>query len=257
MRHLGEPQQVAAFDAGYQKLSDALAEADPDVTLIISSEHLNKFFIDNMPAFAIGMFDAFSGPVEARTRNFGMEYRTVPSDLAFSRYLVERGLDQGVDWAVIESWDLDHGYMVPLLKIDPQARYRMVPVYVNCASPPMPSARRCFEVGKWLRQAISEWDADKRVAIIATGGLSHSVGSLQQGFIDEAFDRRFMAAFCEGRGDVLSKLTDQEMCAAGSATGEVRSWIMLAGAFEGHTGEHVLYEPIRGFDTGCAQCIVR
>ena len=62
-RDLGDPQQVATFDAGYRRLADALAEAAPDVSLIISAEHVNKFFIDNMPAFAIGMFDAFSGPI--------------------------------------------------------------------------------------------------------------------------------------------------------------------------------------------------
>jgi hypothetical protein len=59
-RELGDPQQVAIFDAGYRRLADALDQAAPDVSLIISAEHVNKFFIDNMPAFAIGMFDAFS-----------------------------------------------------------------------------------------------------------------------------------------------------------------------------------------------------
>ena len=118
-RNLGDPKQVAVFDAGYRRLADALANAKPDVSLIISADHVNKFFIDNMPAFGIGMFDAFSGPIESKTRNFGVPYRNVPSDLGFSRYLVERGLDEGVDWAVTESWEVDHGFMVPLFRLDP------------------------------------------------------------------------------------------------------------------------------------------
>ena len=65
----------AQADAKAGRYADALAKAAPDVALIISAEHVNKFFIDNMPAFAIGMFDAFSGPVESRTRNFGVPYR--------------------------------------------------------------------------------------------------------------------------------------------------------------------------------------
>ena len=77
-RNLGDPKQVAVFDAGYRRLADALANAKPDVTLIISADHVNKFFIDNMPAFGIGMFDAFSGPIESKTRNFGVPYRNVP-----------------------------------------------------------------------------------------------------------------------------------------------------------------------------------
>jgi hypothetical protein len=256
-RDLGDPHQVAVFDAGYRRLADALAEAAPDVSLIISADHVNKFFIDNMPAFAIGMFDAFSGPIESRTRNFGVPYRRVPSDLRLARHLIERGLDEGVDWAVIESWEVDHGFMVPLFKLDPDARHRMVPIFINCASPPLPSPRRCYAVGRWLAEAIARWDDDKRVAILATGGLSHSVGSLQQGWIDVDFDRRFLDDFCAGRGEALARLSDAEIGATGSATGEIRSWIALAGAFAGRTAERVMYEPIHGFDTGCAQCLIR
>lgn len=256
-RALADPRQVAIFDAGFQRLAEALDEAAPDVSLIISAEHVNKFFIDNMPAFAIGMFDEFAGPVESKTRNFGIPYRRVPSALGFARHLIELGLDEGVDWAVIESWEVDHGFMAPLFKLDPEGRHPMVPVFVNGASPPLPSPRRCYAVGRWLADAIARWDADKRVAIIATGGLSHSVGSVQQGWIDVDFDRRFLADFCAGRGDALAKLSDAEIRATGSATGEIRSWIMLAGAFAGRTAEEVMYEPIKGFDTGCAQALIR
>lgn len=256
-RHLGDPKQVAIFDAGYQRLAQALAEAKPDVSLIISADHVNKFFIDNMPAFGIGMFDEFSGPVESKTRPFGVPYRHVPSDYGFSRYLVERGLDEGVDWSVTESWEVDHGFMVPLFRLDPEARFRMVPIFINCAAPPLPSPKRCYAVGRWLADAIDRWDADKRVAIIATGGLSHSVGSLQQGYIDENFDHHFLKEFCAGHGEALAAMSHDEIAATGSATGEVRSWIMLAGAFAGRNAEQVMYEPIRGFDTGCAQALIQ
>jgi len=255
-RELGEPAQVVAFDAGYNRLARALADAGPDVALIISAEHVNKFFIDNMPAFCIGMFDAFSGPVEAKTRNFGIPYHQVRSDYAFARYLVESGLDEGVDWAVSENWELDHGFMVPLSRLDPDGNCPMVPVFINCAAPPLPSPRRCYAVGRWLAKAIERWDGGRRVAIIATGGLSHSVGSAQQGYMDPEFDRRFLDHFCAGRGEMLAALSDQEIAATGASSGEIRSWIMLAGAFAGRTAERVMYEPIKGFDTGCAQALI-
>src|SRR5262249_2582146 len=167
-RALGDPAQVAVFDAGYRRLAAALAQAAPDVSLIISAEHVNKFFIDNMPAFCIGVFDAFSGPVEAKTRDYGIPFHEVPSDIDFARYLVERGLDEGVDWAVSESWEVDHAVMVPLTRLDPIGRHPTVPIFINCAAPPMPSPRRCYTVGSWLADAIGRWDAGKRVAIIAT-----------------------------------------------------------------------------------------
>lgn len=255
-RELGDAAQVATFDAGYRRLARALADAAPDVALIVSAEHVNKFFIDNLPAFCIGMFDAFDGPVEAKTRNFGIPFHRVQSDYAFARYLVELGLDEGVDWAISENWELDHGFMVPLSRLDPDGRCPVVPICINCAAPPLPSPRRCYAVGRWLADAIKRWDHTKRVAIIATGGLSHSVGSAQQGYIDAEFDRRFLDQFCAGRGDVLAALSDAEIAATGSASGEIRSWIMLAGAFAGRTAERVMYEPIAGFDTGCAQALI-
>jgi aromatic ring-opening dioxygenase catalytic subunit (LigB family) len=180
----------------------------------------------------------------------------VRSDYAFARYLVELGLDEGVDWAISENWELDHGFMVPLSRLDPSGTYPMVPIFINCAAPPLPSPRRCYAVGRWLADAIERWDRAKRVAIIATGGLSHSVGSAQQGYIDAEFDRRFLDHFCSGRGEALAALSDREIAATGSASGEIRSWIMLAGAFAGRTAERVMYEPIKGFDTGCAQALI-
>ena len=97
----------------------------------------------------------------------------------------------------------------------------MVPIFINCAAPPLPSPKRCYAVGRWLADAIGRWDSDKRVAILATGGLSHSVGSLQQGWIDEDFDHRFLGDFCAGRGEALAALSDREIAATGSATGEI------------------------------------
>ncbi|MGE0716522.1 MAG: hypothetical protein AB7P02_13865 [Alphaproteobacteria bacterium] len=256
-RHLGDPAQVAAFDAGYERLAAALREAAPDVCLIVGPDHVNKFFLDNMPAFCIGCFDAFAGPVEGLTRDVGYPRRVVPSDSGFARYLIERGLDEGVDWAVSEYWDADHGYIVPLHKIDPDGRVPMVPVCINCASAPMPSPRRCYAVGRWLADAIGRWDGGRRVAILATGGLSHSVGTPEQGRIDAAFDEWFLNALCEGRGEALAGLTDARIGAAGSSTAEVRSWVLLAGAFAGRPAEPVFYAPIRGFDTGCGQVLFR
>jgi hypothetical protein len=133
----------------------------------------------------------------------------------------------------------------------------MVPMFINCAAPPLPSPRRCFAVGRWLADAVADWDGARRVAIVATGGLSHAVGTPDQGRIDVDFDERFLDAFCSGRGASLAAMTDAEIAAAGSSTGEVRSWIMLAGAFAGRPAERVFYAPIAGFGTGCGQCLIR
>ena len=77
------------------------------------------------------------------------------------------------------------------------------------------------------------------------------------GDIDPDFDRRFLNALTAGRNDDILALTDAEIDAAGSSTCEIRTWVLLAGAFAGRPFEEIMYEPIAGFGTGCAQCVVR
>ena len=251
---IGDPEQVARFRDGYARLSEALHAAMPDAVLMVSSDHVNKFFLDNMPAFCIGALDALTGPAEG---DLGFGRRTVPSDPELASHLLRLGLDEGVDWASAGEWEVDHGFMVPLYLLDPDARIPVVPIHVNCAAPPYPSLRRCFEVGRWLATAIGRWDADKKVAVVAGGGLSHSPGDARMGYIDPDFDRRFLDALTAGRNDDILALTDAEIDAAGSSTCEIRTWVLLAGAFAGRPFEEIMYEPIAGFGTGCAQCLVR
>jgi aromatic ring-opening dioxygenase catalytic subunit (LigB family) len=249
---MGDAKQVAGFKAGYQRLAKALNDAKPDVVLVISGEHLNYFFIDNMPAFCIGVADGFEGPTE---RGAGVPYRRIPGAIEFSNYLLTSGLDAGVDWARTEGWELDHGIMVPWYLLDPEGRFPVAPAFINCAAPPCPTARRCYVVGEWLRDAIAKWPAKKRVAIVACGGLSHSVGTESMGWIDEAFDRRFLDMFLKADRRAITKLTEEEIMAAGNSTSEIRSWLTLGGAFAGKPAELVFYEPIKGFATGCGQVL--
>ncbi|MGQ0569804.1 MAG: hypothetical protein ACT4P5_09775 [Armatimonadota bacterium] len=251
---LGDPRQVEGFRNGYRRLAQALEEARPDVALVLSGEHLNYFFIDNMPAFCIGVADGFEGPTE---RGAGVPYRRIPGAVEFGRYLLKTGLDSGVDWARTEGWELDHGHMVPLYLLDQAGRIPIVPININCAAPPCPTARRCYAVGEWLRDAIRKYDSSTRVAIIATGGLSHSVGTESMGRIDEAFDRKFLADFIKADRRAITQLTEEEIAAAGNSTSEIRSWITMGGIFAGHPAELVFYEPIYGYATGCGQCLIR
>ena len=249
----GDPAQVGRFRAGYATLAQALADAKVDALLVVSSDHINKFFLDNMPAFCIGVFDSFTGPAETST---GIPTRRVPSDPALAHHLLRHGLDHGIDWARAEEWVVDHGFMTPLYMLDREARLPAIPIHVNCAAPPYPSPARCYAVGRLLARAIADWPSDQRIAIVAGGGLSHSPGDERMGEIDRAFDERFLKLVEAGDGTALAALSDAEIEAAGSSTGEVRSWIVLAGALAGRRFQRIMYEPIAGFVTGCAQCVV-
>ncbi|MDA0261227.1 MAG: hypothetical protein O3A21_03395 [Proteobacteria bacterium] len=245
--------QISRFRAGFRTLSAALHAAKPDAAIIVSPDHVNRFFLDNMPAFCIGLFDSFSGPAE---RNTGTPDRTVPSDPALARHLLGYGLEHGVDFARAEEWVVDHGFMVPLYMLDAEARIPIVPIHVNCAAPPYPGIERCYEVGCLIRDAIADWDADKPDAVIAAGGLSHSPGDSRMGHIDTRFDNEFLDRLASGRRERILALTDAEIEATGSSTAEIRSWIVLAGIFAEKPFRRVTYEPIGAWVTGCGQCIV-
>src|SRR5262249_16296475 len=99
-----------------------------------------------------------------------------------------------------------------------------VPVFINTFYPPnQPSLSRCYELGRALRRAIESWDSPKRVAIIASGGLTHFV-------IEEDLDQQVLKALPEDDMATLLNLPVDEL---ESGTSEIRNWIALAGAVEG------------------------
>ncbi len=250
---VGNKAQVQNILGGFGELAAAFQAAKPDIVLLFSSDHVNKFFLDNMPAFCIGVSESFDGPVEA---NIGVPTRTFPSAPDFARAILSRGLDEGVDWSFAEDWRLDHGAIVPLNFINPAGKVPVVPVNINCSAPPYPSLRRCYVVGEWLAATLEKLPSDTRVALLAAGGLSHSPGGRKMGFVDEAFDRRFLGRLASGNRDMVLATTDDEVENAGSSTAEIRSWFVVAGAFHGRPMRTVVYEPMQEYGTGWGQCLV-
>jgi hypothetical protein len=96
-----------------------------------------------------------------------------------------------------------------------------VPIIFNVHYPPnRPLLRRCLALGRALRSAIKSWDEPRRVALIASGGLSHFV-------IDEAFDTRVLSAIQDGNEDVLARMPEEMFCAG---TAEIKNWLPVVAA---------------------------
>ena len=68
----------------------------------------------------------------------------------------------------------------------------IVPLQVGVLEFPMPTARRCFKLGRSLRKAIQSYPEDIKVAIVGTGGLSHQVHGERAGFNNTPWDMEFM-----------------------------------------------------------------
>jgi OH-DDVA oxygenase/3-O-methylgallate 3,4-dioxygenase len=98
-----------------------------------------------------------------------------------------------------------------------------VPIYQNTFFPPnQPKASRSYRFGQIVKEAIDTWRSDMKVAVFASGGMSHFV-------IDEAFDRKFVDALQRKDKNYLTSIPLKDLQ---SGTSELKSWISLAGAME-------------------------
>src|SRR5436190_1059595 len=127
---------------------------------------------------------------------------------------------------------------------------KIVPLLVNSIEPPMPSLKRCYEWGTLLRKAIESYSEPLRVAILATGGLSHSIGEKTMGAIHEDFDRQTIRQF--GLSDrSLIEFLDRGLPTRGNGSEEVRNWLVAHGAAGGRGFELVDYLPVPTVIVGC------
>jgi aromatic ring-opening dioxygenase catalytic subunit (LigB family) len=217
--------RVAAL---FERVRQDLDAARPDVLLVVSSDHFVQYFYDNMPAFAVGIVDEAEGPQE-NTRD--MPYYTVPGSAAVGRGLLRHGLDAGFDLASSEAVRLDHSIMVPLHFLTPQMQVPIVPLYVKGLVTPLPRARRAYDLGRMLRRFVDRWPGHERVAVVASGSISLTVGGPKMGYIDQDWLDTVVDRLREGDARGLARrATEKRMLASGNTGGELLCWLTLAGA---------------------------
>ncbi len=159
-----------------------------------------------------------------------------------------------MDFASSQELPLDHAEVVPLSFITPTWNIPIVPIVVNAFAPPMPSLKRCWQVGAFVRKTITRWPQQKRIAVIGTGGISHWVGPPETGKVNAEFDRWFLQCLVEGKSaEVIEKYKNAEELEkiAGNGGQEIRDWLAVAGAMPSRLKPRVLaYEPIPQWATG-------
>jgi aromatic ring-opening dioxygenase catalytic subunit (LigB family) len=248
--------RAARADAGvrdefYAKLDELrrrMEAAKADALIVIAAEHFANFFMNNMPAYCVGMADHYEGPIEDE-QWLAIKRHRVPGNAGLSRRIIE-SLMHDIDVAYAEEWKFDHGIMVPLHFLTPRYDLPVIPMNINCQGPPLTPLPRAYEFGRALRRAC---DAQpERVALIGTGGISHWPATPDSGVINEAWDRQFLERFLANRRDELVAYGDEETLRdAGQGGFEIRTFLAVAGATEGATGELLFYAPIPIFAVGC------
>ena len=251
-----EPAQVEAVHGALRRLRDQLEAARPEAVVGISVEHFTNFFLSNLPTFCIGIADSYLSPASQQFVEFlRVPQRTIPGHPALGRALLEEALRSGFDPAsAAGDFGFDENFSVPFHFLMPEFEQALpvVPIIVNGVQPPFPPPRRCYQFGQMLGRAIERQAAAERVALVATGGLSHWVGAPESGQIVTEFDQRVLDLLRQGRGAEIAEWTDEQIEPAGNGAHEIRTWLVLAGAMAGRPFEVLAYTPVPAWLTGMA-----
>ncbi|HEY5624813.1 MAG TPA: hypothetical protein VIV14_13715 [Gammaproteobacteria bacterium] len=234
------------FFAGYETLGEELRASQPDAILIITSEHFANYFLDSMPAFTIGQGQSHFGPVEPWLK---VEQGMTPGAPELAARLLDASYEDGFELTYSHELKLDHVTMVPLSFFDPERKIPTIPLIINCMTFPLPKPSRCYALGRTLGTVLAT--DPSRVAVVATGGLSHAPGERMHGDIDTEFDQEFLRRLKEDDAAAIAAYSDDELTARGLGTHEIRTWMTLAGICSERTAEVLFYEPVQAWATGC------
>lgn len=140
-----------------------------DIIVLISDDHFNSYFYDYLPSFTIGI-----GECEGWGDWHIPKYK-IPVQQELAKHVLDTGLENHIDFAFTMRMKVDHGHTQAIFFLNSDLKIPVVPIAVNTAAPPLPTMDRCFQVGEVIRKAIESWESDKKVAIVASGGISHWV----------------------------------------------------------------------------------
>ena len=230
-------QRDEACQRAIETLGDVLQQAEVDVVVVFGDDQHEQFQDDNMPTFAI--YHGKSLPVVTHTgrnpaawktaeeRGWAMTAPEYEANHALADHLISSLVDAEFDIARCNKLrpeiGVGHAFSFLYRRVLPGGKLPMVPVMVNTYYPPnQPTPKRCYAFGQAVRKAIDSWDTDKRVAVMASGGLSHVV-------IDEEIDEMTIDGLRNKKPEVLWGLPRERLW---GGTSEILNWVALAGVAE-------------------------
>ena len=248
---LAVPERWAAYErrlnAALDRLGADLAEIAPDAVVIMSDDHHELFSSANNPALAIYYGEhaiarrfAAADPRSKRPdwqwmfkveKMYGMDDHhrySVDAKLAYD--LFDGLMDAGFDLAACdqvpdpEQRGFGHGFGFIMSRVMGDRKIPIVPILINAYFPPnQPTSKRCYDLGAALRKTLAEIAPGKRVALCASGGLSHFV-------TNEPLDRGILDALTSGNGRYLQSVPEKLL---NSGSSEIRMWLTMGGALDG------------------------
>ena len=214
-RFLTLEERIRRHDAcrkAIERLRDVYAEAKPDVAIIIGKDQ-REIFLDVMPTFAVHVGDTIENGPPQRPNYAPAEPIVYPGAPDLAAHILGSLQDDGFDIACMtkmppNGWMqskivVPHAYGFIYHEIMRDRAPPSVPIYINTFYPPnQPSMGRSVQFGRALSRAIASWDASVRVALVASGGLSHFV-------CDEDFDRSILEMFKTADLEALQRVDER------------------------------------------------
>ena len=228
-----EPYWQPVFK-GYEFGKQGLKDHMPDVIFLVFNDHATAFSLDMIPTFAIGT------AAEYAVADEGWGPRPVPKvvghpDLA--SHIAHSVIQDDFDLTIVNKMDVDHGLTVPLSLMcgqPPSDKFEwpcpVIPFAVNVVQYPVPSGRRCYQLGKAIRKAVETYDAPLNVQIWGTGGMSHQLQGPRAGLINKEFDNAFLDRLIADPEGQAAVPHINYMREAGSEGIELVMWLIARGA---------------------------
>jgi gallate dioxygenase len=215
----------------FEPVSAWFRENQPDAIVYIFNDHLTSFFFDHYSAFALGIGDEY--PV-ADEGGGARDLPAIAGNPALAAHIVQSLVTDEFDMSTFQDKPLDHGFFSPmsvlLERADGQWPTTIVPLQIGVLQFPIPTAARCYKLGKALRRAIESYPEDIKVAVVSTGGLSHQVHGERAGFNNPEWDKEFLDRFTDDPAS-LTEMTHAEYATLGGLEGaEVIMWLVMRGA---------------------------
>jgi protocatechuate 4,5-dioxygenase, beta chain len=217
---------------GYEPSKQWIAEAKPDVVILVYNDHASAFSLEIIPTFALGCAEEF--PIADE----GWGPRPVPAvkghpDLAW--HIAQSVILDEFDLTIVNKMEVDHGLTVPLSLLCGQPKewpFPVIPLCVNVIQYPPPTGHRCYMLGKAIGKAVRSFERDLSVVVFGTGGMSHQLQGPRAGLINKAFDARFLDQLATDPV-ALTKIQHVDyLREAGSEGIELVMWLIMRGALD-------------------------
>jgi protocatechuate 4,5-dioxygenase, beta chain len=215
---------------GYEFSKQWMRDNKPDVVFLVYNDHATAFSLEMIPTFAIGTAAEFQPADE------GWGPRPVPKVIGhpeLASHIAQSVIQDDFDLTIVNKMDVDHGLTVPLSLMCGQPNEwpcPVIPFAVNVVQYPVPSGKRCFNLGRAIRKAVESYDEDLNVHIWGTGGMSHQLQGPRAGLINAEWDNRFLDRLVT-EPEALAQTPHMEYVReAGSEGIELVMWFIARGA---------------------------